>query len=277
MAARSVEQIREQLYAAVADPSGDIAVGALWIAAEEYPDLDVEAYRGYLADLAERVSRDVATDAPAEVWQGAIRTELFERERFLGNAEEYYDPRNSFLNDVIDRRLGIPITLSVVYLSVARSLGRTATGLNAPGHFLVRDEGTVVDPFNGGRVVETDALLAQLERAGVPEPAEHLAEIYRNPPDTRSILTRMLVNLRTSHLRRSDVDRALATVDRLVHLDPGNPSWLRDRGALFQRLDCPQAAAADLDEYLERVPDDPEADVIRRVSTRLKRDHRPLQ
>lgn len=277
MSVRSPEEARERLYEAADDPTGDIALGALWIAAEEYPELEIEPYVTYLAQRADRVAACVPVDAPASSWREAIATEIFVRERFRGNAGDYYDPRNSYLNDVIDRRLGIPITLAVVYLSVARSLGRSAAGLNTPGHFLVLDEGVVVDPFNGGRVVERDVLLAQLEQAGASRPADQLDQIVERPADSRSILARMLVNLRTNHLRRGDVGRALASVDRLVHLDPDNPAWLRDRGALFQRLDCPHAAVADLEAYLARVPDDPEADVIRQVVERLSRERTPLQ
>ncbi|MDG2303834.1 MAG: tetratricopeptide repeat protein [Candidatus Binatia bacterium] len=277
MPSRSVEEIRERLYETAGDPGSDPATGALWIAAEEYPELDVDAYRGYLTDLAERVTRAVASDASADAVQKAMAQEIFETEGFTGNANDYYDPRNSYLNDVIDRRVGIPITLAVVYLSVARTLGRTASGLNTPGHFLVVDEGAVLDPFHGGRVVERDALLAQMEQAGSRQPSAQLEQILQNPTDTRGVLTRMLVNLRMNHLRRKDQDRALTAVDRLVHVDPENPTWLRDRGALFQRLDCPGAAVSDLKAYLERAPEDPEADVIQQFIDRLTRDLPPLQ
>ncbi len=271
---RSVDEIRENLHRVAADPAADVAEGALWIAAEQYPDLSLNTYRDYLSGVAERVAAlppDGADD------RTPLAIELFDRERFAGNADDYYDPRNSYLNDVIDRRLGIPITLSVVYLSAARALGRRATGLNTPGHFLVVDEDTVLDPFHQGQVVQRAALEAQIERAGSEQPAGDLDRLLAAPPDNRSILTRMLVNLRTTHLRERDVDRALADVDRLVALDPDNPAWLRDRGALFQRLDCPRAAADDLAAYLERVPDDPEADVIRKVVDRLLRELPPLQ
>lgn len=275
---RAVEEIRELLYEAAAAPDADIATGALWIAAEEYPELDPDPYRFYLDRLADRVASACPEDASSsDAGRATLTVELFEHERFAGNADDYYDPRNSYLNEVVDRKLGIPITLAVIYLSVARRLGRNAVGLSTPGHFLVRDEGTVLDPFHAGRVVEHDALIAQMEQAGAADPAASLAAIQERPATTRSILTRMLVNLRTNYLRLHDVDRALSVVDRLVSLDPDNPTWLRDRGALFQRLDCPRAAATDLEAYLERVRDDPEADVIRQVIARLSRDAPPLQ
>lgn len=274
---RAVEEIRERLYEAAADPSADVAGSTLWIAIEEYPDLKPGPYLDYLSKLAERVTETAANDTSPAGWRRALASEIFERERFVGNRNDYYDPRNSYLNDVIDRRLGIPITLAVVYLGVARRAGRSAAGLNTPGHFLLWDGDVVIDPFHGGRKIQRDALLAQLEQAGVDRPVERLDWIQRHPADTGSILTRMLVNLRTNHLTRKDVPRALAAVDRLVHLDPENPSWLRDRGALYQRLDCARAAAADLEAYLERAPDDPEADVIRQAIVRLSRDLPPLQ
>lgn len=274
---RAVEEIRENLYETAAAPDGDLATGALWIAAEEYPDLEPDRYQAYLSRLADRVRAAGGSDATSPAGRDALSVELFENEGFSGNADDYYDPRNSYLNEVVDRKLGIPITLAVVYISVARRLGRDAVGLGTPGHFLVRDGDTVLDPFNAGRVVEPEALLAQMEQAGATDPAASLDAIQRQPATTRSILTRMLVNLRTNYLRLRDVDRALSVVDRLVRLDPENPGWLRDRGALFQRLDCPRAAAADLEAYLDRAPDDPEADVIRQVIARLSRDLPPLQ
>jgi len=275
--ARHVDAIRERLYEAAADPQADVAHAALWIAAEEYPGLDPDPYLDYLARLAERVTARDARGASGASRRRAMASEIFDRERFAGNADDYYDPRNSYLNDVIDRRLGIPITLAVIYLGVARRSDRSPVGLNTPGHFLILDEGVVIDPFHGACEVAREVLLAQIEKAGAPRPSERLDWICRHPADVSSILVRMLVNLRGNHLRRNDLHRALAAVDRLVHLDSENPIWLRDRGALYQRLDCPRAAAADLVAYLEHVPEDPEADGIRQMITRLSRDLPPLQ
>lgn len=277
MTSRPAQEIRENLYAVADDPSRDVAEGAFWIAAEEYPDLEIRRYDAYLDEIAARVRDSLPAGAAADDWRAEMANQIFEQEHFTGNQEDYYDPRNSYLNDVIDRKLGIPITLAVLYMSIARRLGRSAAGVNAPGHFLVLDEGSVIDPFNAGRLVEREVLLAQIEQAGAPDPAGHLDRLLANPADTRSILARMLVNLRTNHLRLGDSNRALADVDRLVHIDGDNPAWLRERGALFQRLDCHQAAATDLRAYLERAPNDPEADVIRQVIDRLQRASPRLQ
>jgi regulator of sirC expression with transglutaminase-like and TPR domain len=194
-----------------------------------------------------------------------------------GNAVDYYDPRNSYLNEVIDRRRGIPISLAVVYLAVGRRLGQPVSGLNAPGHFLVRHGDLVVDPFAAGRPVQRDTLIEQLRQMGVPEPVTQLDRLLASPPDTRTILVRLLGNLKANYLQRKDFVRSLAVVDRLVHLDPHNPAWLRDRGALYQRLECVRAAIADLERYLEIASDDPESDVIRETIVKLSRHAPTLQ
>lgn len=274
---RSVEEIRAELYRVAALPDADLAASALWIAAEEYPDLDHAAYLRYLDDVAAAVRGRLAGTTDPATAQDALSEEVFVRQGFAGNASEYYDPRNSYLNDVIDRRRGIPITLAVIYLSIGRRLGLPVYGVNAPGHFLVRHGDRVLDPFARGRTVAGDTLLEQLRQMNVPDPDAHLRSLLASPPDTRTILVRMLGNLKANHLQRKDFVRSLAVVDRLVHLEPGNPLWLRDRGALYQRLDCARAATTDLERYLELAPDDPESDVIRETIVKLRRNAPTLQ
>jgi regulator of sirC expression with transglutaminase-like and TPR domain len=274
---RSVEEIRGELYRVAERPDADLAAAALWIAAEEYPDLDPAAYLAYLDDVAGAVEQQVAGDIGSDAARSALAEEVFVRQGFAGNATEYYDPRNSYLNEVIDRRRGIPITLAVVYLSVGRRLGMPVHGVNAPGHFLVRHGDRVLDPFASGRIVADETLLEQLRQMGVSEPEPQLERLLTTPPDTRSILVRMLGNLKANHLQRKDFVRTLAVVDRLVHLEPGNPLWLRDRGALYQRLDCARAAVADLERYLVLAPDDAERDVIRETIVKLSRNAPTLQ
>src|SRR5262249_22702076 len=132
----SHDEIRGQLDAAVAAPTGDVATVALWIAAEEYPSLDVQGYRERIRDHAAAARRRAAADVTSV--RRALVDEIFVRAGFAGNEADYDDPRNSYLNDVIDRRLGIPITLAIVYLGAAHDLEQPAAGINAPGHFLVR-------------------------------------------------------------------------------------------------------------------------------------------
>ena len=274
---RSVDEIRSELYRVAGEPDADLAAAALWIAAEEYPDLDHGAYLRYLDGVAATVEERVETASDDGAARAALSEEVFVRQGFAGNATEYYDPRNSYLNEVIDRRRGIPITLAVVYLSIGRRLGMPVEGVNAPGHFLVRHGDRVLDPFASGREVGPGTLLEQLRQMNVPEPEVRVRHLLASPPDTRAILVRMLGNLKANHLQRKDFVRSLAVVDRLVHLEPGNPLWLRDRGALYQRLDCARAAVTDLERYLERAPDDPERDVIRETIVKLSRNVPTLQ
>ncbi len=159
------------------DAEVDLGAAALAIAASEYPDLDIGQYLGQLDELAEGLP------ATAE----AVVTRLFVERGLRGNAADYYDPKNSFLSDVLDRGLGIPITLSVVFLEVARRVGLDASGIGFPGHFLVKVGSQVLDPFEGGSP-------RTLER---PHP----------PVGNRYILNRLLGNLRTIYRRRGDVDR----------------------------------------------------------------------
>lgn len=277
LAQDALQKIRDELYRLAATPGTDIAAAALWIAAEEYPGLDHARYLGVLDRAADAVRAEVGNDADPERVRRAMAEELFVRMGFDGNAEEYYDPRNSYLNEVIERRLGIPITLAAVYLAVGSRLGQPVAGVNAPRHFLVRHGDVLLDPFARGRVVPREALVDQLRQMGAPDPEAQVARLVGQPPDARAILVRMLGNLKANHLQRRDFASALAVVDRLVRLDPANPLWLRDRGALYQRLDCPRAAADDLERYLASVPDDPEADVIRQVLIKLSRDAPTLQ
>jgi regulator of sirC expression with transglutaminase-like and TPR domain len=277
MPGRPIEEIRARLYEIAREPDGDVAEGALLIAAEEYPDLDLGAYLGFIDEVGEAALARLGRDAGADEARRALTEELFERRRFAGDATDYYDPRNSYLNDVIDRRRGIPITLAIVYLAAGQRLDQPVAGVNAPGHFLVRHGDTIVDAFHGGRVVSRETLVKQLAEMKAPQPEAAAEQLLASPPTTRAILTRVLGNLKANYLRRRDMTRALGVVDRLVQMNPDQPQWLRDRGALYQHLDCTHAAIADLERYCELVPDDPEGDVVRSALVRLMRNAPPLQ
>lgn len=268
---RSVDEIRAALYRAAESADGDAAEGALWIAAEEVGDLDVPHYLDSLEALAQAVRSSLSSADPhPDAVRDAMARELFERQGFRGAQGDYYDPRNSYLHEVIERRRGIPITLSIVYLAVGRRLDLPVAGVNAPGHFLVRCGASIVDPFEGGRIWRREAFEDHLRQLGADDPAAHAELLLGRPPRTREILCRVLANLKGKYLRRGDLARALAAVDRLVHLDPNEASWLRERAALYQHLDCPRPAAEDLERYLERVPADPEAEGLRTVLIELR-------
>lgn len=266
---------RDRLEAMVAglDSDIDLAAGALLIAAEEYPQLRAAPYLRRLDLLAERVHDRLASEtAPVVVLEELCRV-LFEEEGFRGNAKAYHDPRNSFLNDVLDRRLGIPITLGIVTLEVGWRLDLPLTGVNFPGHFLVRYEGEVarllVDPFDGGRVRWEDEGQALLDR--VYGGMVQMREEFLSPAGRADILARILTNLKGIYLNVRDDDRALAAVDRILLLRPTAAVELRDRGLLLARTGRVDEAVADLERYLDYAPAAPDAGRVRSLIDDLSR------
>ncbi|NJL02909.1 MAG: tetratricopeptide repeat protein [Spirulinaceae cyanobacterium SM2_1_0] len=254
------------------DDQIDLARAALYLAGEEYPELEPEIYLEALAKMAAVVGdRLPAERYPLKVIQ-TLNQHLYEELDFRGNAQDYYDPRNSFLNQVIDRRLGIPITLALVYLEVAKRLDFPMVGIGMPGHFLIRpdfpDAGIYVDTFNRGEVL-FDADCATL-----------LSEIYQQPvtlqpqflvPVTRQqFLTRMLVNLKLIYINRNDLQRTLAVVERLLILTPDNPLERRDRGLLHSHLNERPQAIADLEAYLDAYPEARDAAAVRQLLQELR-------
>lgn len=238
----------------------DLAEAALLIAAEEYPQLAPEPYLRRLDELAER-ARDRLWDetAPIVMLQEVSRV-LFEEEGFRGNRMEYYDPRNSFLNNVIDRRMGIPITLSIVYLEVGWRLGIPLHGVNFPGHFLVRYAGEavqlLVDPFQSGMVRfedESQDLLDHVYGGSV-----RMQPDFLRAADRCDILVRLLSNLKATYLNRRDDTRALAAIERILLVRPDSADDERDRGIVLTRLGRDREAAAALQRYLDLVPDAPD-------------------
>lgn len=258
------------------EPELDLAAAALEIAAEEYPQLVPGPYLQRLDLLAERV-RDRLGDetAPLIVLQELNRV-LFEEERFRGNAEAYYDPRNSFLNDVLDRRVGIPITLSLVYLEVGWRLGLPLTGVGFPGHFLVRYEGEVVrvllDPFDGGRIRFEDQAQELLDR--VYGGLVRLQPEFLESTGKKGVLVRLLKNLKAIYLNANEDRKALAAIDRILLIRPTAVGELRDRGMLLARTGRVAEAIADLETYLNAAPDAPDARRVRNMIERLGRESR---
>lgn len=249
----------------------DLATAALWIAAEEYPDLEVTQYLARLDALAGKIASRVraAKSLPDRV--ETLNDCLYRGLGFSGNRADYYDARNSFLNDVIDRRTGIPITLAILYVTVANSLGVPARGVGFPGHFLVRVDGPdelLVDPFAGVIVTREDCEERLRSAAGADVPFDpQLLE----PTPPRQILARVLRNLKQIWLAREDWQRALGCAERILLLAPDSPLELRDRGLLFARLECFAAAEADLKKYLALAPEDAGADAVRAQLVELAR------
>jgi regulator of sirC expression with transglutaminase-like and TPR domain len=246
-----------------------LAEGALWIAAEAHPGLDVQHWLGRLDALGYRVAERVTAAMDVDRAAAAVARFVFEEEGFRGNTEDYYDPRNSFLDDVLDRRLGIPITLSVVYVAVAARAGLEAVGVGLPGHFVVRAERRgrhrLLDPFRGGNLLDQagcEALVARVRPGGGPFDPRWLA-----PVSTRQVFVRMLSNLKAVYSALGDWAPALAATERIVLLVPDALEELRDRGMLHARLGHGPAAVRDWETYLRRAPQAPDAG---RVKDRLR-------
>jgi len=248
---------------------------ALLIAAEEYPDLSLEAYLERLDELAERIRLGLYEDAGPRESLTHLNRVLFNDEGFCGNTERYYDPKNSYLNEVLERRTGIPITLSVLYLEVARRLGLSMRGVGFPGHFLVKvdeqddaDDRIIVDPFHAGSFLDEADLQSLLDQyfQGQLRYDERLLR----PTSRRQTLFRMLNNLRGIHLRHEDNERALAAVERMLLLVPDSSREVRDRGVLLSRLDRPLESMAELIRYRKLVPDAKDGDQVDRLVEQLR-------
>lgn len=243
----------------------DLAAGALLIATAEYPQLQVAPYLRRLDLLAERVHDRLSGEtAPVVVLEELCRV-LFVEEGFRGNEDAYYDPRNSFLNDVLDRRLGIPITLGIVMLEVGWRVGLPVCGVNFPGHFLVRYEGEVarllIDPFDEGRVRWEEDGQELLDR--VYGGMVRMREDFLRPASRSDILARVLTNLKGIYLNTRDDSRALAAVDRILMIRPTAPVELRDRGLLLARIGRKAEAVSELERYLDSAPTAPDAERVR--------------
>ena len=262
------------------DEALDIARIALAIATDAYPDLDAGVYLAWLDATAEAIADAADRTMPLPERLAMLDRQLFEVEGFRGNEDDYNDPRNSFLNEVIERRTGIPITLSVVYLEVGWRLGLPLVPVSFPTHFLVASTGlgrVFIDPFNRGARVAPAELVARLAPlAGSVEHARQYLPRVTASASRRELAMRILRNLKQIYSGRKDHDRQLAVSNRMVALDPKDPVALRERGHLLARLECYQAAYHDYLHYLRLAPLAEDAtdiqariDRLRPIATRL--------
>ena len=263
---------RRLLRRFVAQEPVDLARAALAVAREEYPELDEGRYLQLLDRLAEGVQAGLPSGSTVERRVGRINTYLFHELGFNGNHNDYYDPRNSFLNEVLDRRTGIPLTLCIVYMEIGRRCGLRVDGVGFPGHFLCKVHlgggDLVIDPFNRGQLLGLEELKKRLASA-VGDQVKFDPRLLR-AARPREILVRMLQNLRSVYQERNDMPRALSAVDRLLLLAPDNVRGLRERAQLYEKLGGASAAAADLEKVLQIEPRAADAAALRARVRRLR-------
>ena len=254
--------------AALDDEALPLLPGLLLIASDEYPDLDPRPYEARVQAHAEHLRAEVGSIDQVPLQMAAINRHLFEEVGYAGNHDEYYDPRNSYLNEVFERRLGNPVSLAMVQMEVARRLGVPLDGVSFPGHFLVRlpvDDGLLVmDPFNGGRPLGVDELRERARpHLGGDAPDDQALMRILEPAPARAILIRMLRNLYGAHAAREEWDRAARSADRVLKLIPDQPEALRDRGLAYLELDYLPGARQDLARYLELAPEAADTEQVR--------------
>jgi regulator of sirC expression with transglutaminase-like and TPR domain len=258
----------------VEDERIDLVRAALTIAQTEYPDLNPDVYCKRVEELAQRVKRLVPELGDPSGSIAALNRVLFEEEGFRGNREDYYDPRNSFLNNVLDRKLGIPITLAVVYMEVARRVGFPLVGVGMPGHFLLKHydvEGgeILIDPFNRGRIItpsDCQRRLDEIYDGQMPLQPEFLMAVSR-----RQVLVRMLNNLKSIYLSVRNFRKALPIVDLILAIYPRSPEDVKQRALLRWSMGQTRGALADLEDYLKMSPDASDAEEIRQTAAAIRR------
>jgi regulator of sirC expression with transglutaminase-like and TPR domain len=253
---------RFEALAGLPDAEVDLGLGALLVAAAAYPDLEVEVWLARLDDLGRRAAERMPQGADWTTQLSILNRLLFREEGFTGSEAEIFDPRDSFLNEVLTRKSGIPITLSLLFMEVGRRAGLELQGVSFPGHFLVKMSvpggEVVIDPYNGGIPLTVEQLEARLADIYPEPPRPELEEVVVAAAN-KAILARLLRNLKTWYLHQSDWMRALSTLDYMLLLEPDSTPELRERGEVYWELECFRAAHADLERYLKLAPDAEEA------------------
>ena len=263
------------------DSSFNIAACALIIAQHEYPSLDIPGYLQQLDQIADRLRVRLPADAGKPHVISMLNHYLFRELGYAGNRDDYYDPRNSFLNDVIDRRIGIPITLSILYVEIGRRVGVNLQGVSFPGHFLVKyvtDQGVIVlDPFNSGISLSEADLRERLRQSGggVDNLDMPLGALLR-PATAHEIMVRLAGNLKAIYTAAGELEKAVAMTSLILCVNPDDTRELRDRATMYRQLFCYRAALADFERLVEIDVDAAEDDGIRETIAELKQKNRLL-
>ena len=243
----------------------DLAKGALLIAKDAYADLDIELYLQRLNQMAAELQSQLGEEADTSDQINHLNQYLFETQGFAGSSQEhYYDARNSYLNEVLERKVGIPITLSVVYMEIGKRIGLPLVGVGFPGHFIVkhRDLETVIDPFEKGQILSDEDLserLTQIFREPVPMHPRFLQTVTN-----KEILARMLRNLRQIHFREAEHEKAVNTAERITWLAPQSAQDYRDLGYLYYQVNAYGKSLASFNTYLRLSDNPPDQEEISR-------------
>ena len=274
-----VQRFSDVVGPGVEDDKIDLLRGSLLIAETDYPQLRSELYVRKIEELAVRAkSRLVDGSEPGESIQ-ILNQILFNEEGLRGNNEDFYDPRNSFINDVLDRKLGIPIALAVIYMEVARRIGFPLFGVGMPGHFLLKHYDVdgrqiLIDCFEGGKIVSTadcQHRLNEIYSGQLTLQADFLGAVPR-----RQILMRMLNNLRSIYLTHRNFRKGLQIVDLILAIYPRSPEDVKQRAVLLHEIGQTTRALDDFDLYLKMSPEASDADEIRQVSLSIRRKRATL-
>jgi regulator of sirC expression with transglutaminase-like and TPR domain len=269
-----LQAFASQVQSGIEDERIDLLRAALAFCRIEYPQLDPEPYAHRVEQFARRVAERIDDPDEPAVCIAAMNQVLFEEEMFRGNTVDYYSPRNSFMNDVLDRRLGIPITMSLLYLEVARRAGFPLFGVGMPGHFLLKHydvsgRSILIDAFNCGAIVSEEDCRKKVKSiysGQITLQPEFLLTVTR-----RQMLTRMLNNLRTIYLSQRDFRRAVRVVDLILVIYPRSPEDVKQRAALRYNLNDFKGALADFEEYVKMAPEASDAEEIGQTALSLRR------
>jgi regulator of sirC expression with transglutaminase-like and TPR domain len=237
----------------------DLAEAAFLIAQDDYPELDPGRYLAELDRLGGVLRKRLPSDFSPMHRLLALNRYLFIELGFAANDDNYYDPDNSLLHVVLERRRGIPITLSILYLEIGRRIGLNLAGISFPGHFLVKlpvaEGDLILDPYSGGKSLSEEDLRRRLgDLARDIDPAQLPLRQFLEPASKREILARMLRNLKAIHLKNEEHAKALRVMNRLLIVSPDQALEWRDRGLLYERMECSRAALEDLESYLKLAP-----------------------
>ncbi|MGF1547491.1 MAG: SirB1 family protein [Thiotrichales bacterium] len=275
---QSIEALRS--YLAASEP--DMLVGALLVARHAKPELDPEPYLTLVSDWAATLRTRIPGDAGTKERLVRLNHYLFDELGFRGNDDDYYDPRNSLMDEVIERRTGVPITLALIYMTLARHIGLDLEGVSFPGHFLVKlnlDEHLIVlDPYHGGISLGEDELLSLLRHHHHDADASQLGQ-WLAAASSHDILLRLLRNLKIIYRQQQDHLRTIEVYNMLLAIDPTQHEERRERGLLLRELECNHSALEDLSAYLDTQQaelDDEESEQLRTLVLDLRRDLRPL-